>query len=227
MGNPPYDPYGQQQPGYGPSTPPPQPGYGQQYPPPQQPPAYQATPPPAYPAQPAFPAAAQPQIPAQQPYGYAGGAYGVYAGWGSRVAAYLVDAIIIGLVPAIFYGIGISLSATSLEVDPTTGALTSTGGSAVGTLLILFGALLALAGGLWLIYQEGTTGQTIGKRLVNIRLISEQTSQPIGFGLAFVRKIAHILDGLPCYIGYFWPLFDAKKQTFADKVMNTVVVRSH
>ena len=43
---------------------------------------------------------------------------------------------------------------------------------------------------------------------------------------AFVRKLAHILDALPCYVGYLWPLFDAKKQTFADKVMNTVVVRS-
>ncbi|GAB2823015.1 hypothetical protein GCM10022221_21320 [Actinocorallia aurea] len=215
---PPYDPYGQQQP-----------GYGQQYPPqqpPQQPPAYQATPPPAYPAQPAFPAAAQPQygVPPQQ-YGYAGGAIGAYAGWGSRVAASLVDGLIVGLVPAIFYGIGIALSAGTTTIDEY-GQVTSTGGSAAGSLLILVGAVIAIAGGLWLVHQEGTTGQTIGKRMVNIRLISEHTSQPIGFGQAFVRKIAHILDGF-CYIGYLWPLFDAKKQTFADKVMHTVVVRSH
>ncbi|ROO90956.1 putative RDD family membrane protein YckC [Actinocorallia herbida] len=220
---PPYDPYGQQQPGYGQQQ---QPGYGQQYPP-QQPPAYQATPPPAYPAQPAFPAAAQPPqhgVP-QQRYGYAGGAIGDYAHWGSRVAAYIVDGLIVGLIPAIFYGIGIGLSAGTTTIDEY-GNVSSSGGSAAGTLLILVGAVIAIAGGLWLVYQEGTTGQTIGKKLVNIRLISEQTSQPIGFGMAFVRKIAHILDGF-CYIGFLWPLFDAKKQTFADKVMSTVVVRSH
>jgi hypothetical protein len=36
--------------------------------------------------------------------------------------------------------------------------------------------------------------------------------------------LAHILDSLPCYLGYLWPLWDAKRQTFADKVMGTVVI---
>jgi hypothetical protein len=44
VGNPPYDPYGQQQPGYGQPSPNPY-GGGPQTPPPQ-PPAYQASPPP-------------------------------------------------------------------------------------------------------------------------------------------------------------------------------------
>ena len=34
----------------------------------------------------------------------------------------------------------------------------------------------------------------------------------------------HVLDSLPCYLGYLWPLWDAKRQTFADKIMSTVVV---
>jgi len=33
------------------------------------------------------------------------------------------------------------------------------------------------------------------------------------------------LDGLPCYLGYLWPLWDSKRQTFADKIVGTVVVR--
>ena len=42
--------------------------------------------------------------------------------------------------------------------------------------------------------------------------------------MTFVRGLAHFLDSLPCYIGYLWPLWDTKRQTFADKIMNSVVV---
>ena len=37
--------------------------------------------------------------------------------------------------------------------------------------------------------------------------------------------ICHILDGV-CFIGYLWPIWDAKKQTFADKIMNTYVIKA-
>ena len=42
--------------------------------------------------------------------------------------------------------------------------------------------------------------------------------------MSFVRQLAHVLDGLPCYLGYLWPLWDAKRQTFADKVIGTYVI---
>jgi hypothetical protein len=42
--------------------------------------------------------------------------------------------------------------------------------------------------------------------------------------MAFARDIVHLLDSLPCYIGFLWPLWDAKRQTFADKILSTVVV---
>jgi uncharacterized RDD family membrane protein YckC len=44
--------------------------------------------------------------------------------------------------------------------------------------------------------------------------------------LAIGRSFVHIIDGIPCYLGYLWPLWDAKKQTFADKIMGTVVVNA-
>jgi uncharacterized RDD family membrane protein YckC len=79
---------------------------------------------------------------------------------------------------------------------------------------------------LWLKYKEGTTGQTAGKKVLGIKTIKEQTGEYLGFGMAFVRYLAHIIDGLPCYIGYLWPLWDAKRQTFADKIVGSVVVRA-
>ena len=51
-----------------------------------------------------------------------------------------------------------------------------------------------------------------------------QTGQPIGAGMGVVRAIAHFVDGIICYVGYLWPLWDAQKQTLADKIMKTVVI---
>ncbi|HYN17024.1 MAG TPA: RDD family protein, partial [Actinomycetes bacterium] len=62
------------------------------------------------------------------------------------------------------------------------------------------------------------------KQVLNIRLLRMQDGQPMGGGMAFVRDLAHIVDALPCYIGFLFPLWDARRQTFADKIMSTVVI---
>ncbi len=38
------------------------------------------------------------------------------------------------------------------------------------------------------------------------------------------RQLAHVIDAAICYIGYLFPLWDAKRQTIADKIMTTVCV---
>jgi uncharacterized RDD family membrane protein YckC len=73
-------------------------------------------------------------------------------------------------------------------------------------------------------YQGGKTGQSLGKRVTNIKLISANSGQPIGPGMAFVRDIAHLVDTIICYVGYLFPLWDSKRQTLADKIVGTVVV---
>jgi uncharacterized RDD family membrane protein YckC len=215
----PNNPYGQQPPapgyGYPQQTPPPAPGYGY----PQQQPA------------PGYGAPAGYGIPQQQgPYGNGAQVQAFYAGWGSRVAALVVDFLIIGVVPGILYGIGIGMTVGSANctTDPVTyhTSCSGGGGSAFGSILIMIGGLIALAGSLWLLYQEGTTGQTPGKKMVNIRVLREADGQPIGFGMAIVRRICHAVDEFACCVGFLWPLWDAKKQTFADKIMGTVVVKS-
>lgn len=191
----PNNPYGQQpgqppqgQPGYGypqqaPQGVPPQggqPGYGY----PQAPPAQYGMPQPGYGGMPAF------------------------AGWWSRLAAVLIDGIIISVPYGVLIGIGAGI-----------------GGSG-GSVLAMLGALVGIGLGLFKLYKEGTTGQWIGKKAVNIRLLREADGQPLGFGMAFVRNIAHFLDSLACYLGWLWPIWDAKKQTFADKICSSVVVKS-
>ncbi|MFI6870371.1 RDD family protein [Nocardia sp. NPDC050406] len=209
--------YGQPAPGYGA----PQPGYGAPQP------AY-AAPQPAYGApqpgygapQPGFP---QPGAPGgYSPYGH----QPPFADWGSRAGAYIVDGLIFGLPAAVLYLIAGFAGTSEISCSSTTGRCTGGGMTGVGVMFMLLAAVIGIAGGLFLIYKEGTTGQTPGKKMLNIRLVSATTGQPIGFGMAFVRKICHAADSFACYIGWFWPIWDEKRQTFADKIIGTYVVKS-
>jgi uncharacterized RDD family membrane protein YckC len=159
----------------------------------------QAAPQPGY-GQPAYgqPAYGQPGY--GQPGGYpgAGPAAAGYADWPKRVLSALIDSVGPFLVAGIFYSISRPL----------------------GSLLWL----AALAWGLYNAYLAGETGQSYGKKIAGTRLLLETTGQPPGGGLGIGRYFVHILDSLPCYLGYLWPLWDSKRQTFADKVLHTIVV---
>ena len=124
----------------------------------------------------------------------------MYANWGQRVGGYLIDYVPIFVLELI-------------------GAISR---NAIVWLLVILASLA------WWIYnrciQAGRTGQSLGKRTLHLRLISENTGEPIGGGMAFARDICHILDSLACYIGWLFPLWDAKRQTFADKIVGTVVI---
>ena len=63
------------------------------------------------------------------------------------------------------------------------------------------------------------------KRAVGLRLLREQDGQVIGAGLSVARYFVHLLDSYSI-VGYLWPIWDDKKQTFADKILKTVVVRT-
>ena len=135
-----------------------------------------------------------------------------YANWLQRVGAYLIDSILVS-IPV---GIGAAIAAATSD----NGSFTAVGAIAYTlTGLVSFGLSVYNR---WIL--AGRTGQSWGRRALNIRLLGEQTGQPIGGGMAFVRDICHILDSLACYIGWLFPLWDAKRQTFADKIMKTVVV---
>jgi len=160
----------------------------------------------------------------QNPYAYAGGQQLLaprsdYARWGQRVAAYLLDGIpsIVGMI--IFYvGYGMMF----LEMTRSGGVFDST-----GVVPMIIGLVIMLGGTVWNIFNRwltgGRTGQSWGKRVVNIKLISESTGAPIGPLNAFLRDLVHTIDSF-AYVGYLWPLWDEKRQTFSDKIMTSIVV---
>jgi uncharacterized RDD family membrane protein YckC len=94
----------------------------------------------------------------------------------------------------------------------------------ISSALFIPGVLALIAYVLYNAYLNGSTGQSIGKKVVGLKLISEATGQPIGGGMGIVRYFAHFIDSLICYVGWLFPLWDAKRQTIADKILKTVVI---
>jgi uncharacterized RDD family membrane protein YckC len=194
--------------GYGPQDPN-QPDYGQQ--PPQYP--YGGQPPPyGTPAQPGYGA------PAPAAGGYVADPPGYYMGrvlanWPQRVGAYLIDDLIAG-IPA-FLALILFSGSSSAETA-------SAGAVLVSSLLYL------LSLGIWIYNRAilmGRTGQSWGKQVLKLRLVRMADGQPMGGGMAFLRDLLHILDALLCYLGFLWPIWDARRQClFSDKIMNTVVL---
>lgn len=149
-----------------------------------------------------------------------------YTPWLTRVFAWLIDSIPIFIV----YGIGWLLLVGTRETACITdsseydlGEFCATGASTLGQLSMGLAWVIVLAYVVWNYgYRQGTTGSSIGKSIMKFKVVSEKTGQPIGFGMSVVRQIAHIVDGIICYIGYLFPLWDQKRQTLADKIMTTV-----
>jgi uncharacterized RDD family membrane protein YckC len=96
----------------------------------------------------------------------------------------------------------------------------------VSTGIGILAQLAALGWALYNAYLQGSTGQSTGKKMAGTRLVRAADGQLIGGGAGVGRAFVHIVDGLPCYLGYLWPLWDAQKQTFADKIMGTLVIKA-
>ena len=148
------------------------------------------------------------------------------ASWGDRVLATLIDGLY-QLPAVVLYIVGIGMAAANA---PTTrGGTVITKGNPglmwVGIVLLALGAVGTMSIALYnRIVVQGRTGQSWGKKRVGIRVVHQQTGALIGAGKMFLRELSHYLDGA-IYIGYLWPLWDPLRQTFADKIMTTVVVK--
>lgn len=153
----------------------------------------------------------------------------VYAGFWLRFVAYLIDAVIAGvvfiilLIPLIVLtGLGGVLSRIGSGEDIGEDAAAFLG---VGFVLG-FAAIVTVVSWLYYARSESSSWQaTPGKKLLNLK-VTDMNGQPISFGRASGRFFARIITHLiPLGIGYILAGFTEKKQAVHDMIASCLVLR--
>jgi uncharacterized RDD family membrane protein YckC len=140
-----------------------------------------------------------------------------YAGFWIRVAAYVIDSILINVVAFV---LGFVFAIVAVIVNPNvvedSQSMTFNIADQLVGWLISFGYFA----GLWTL-----NGATYGQRWLGMRVVDAATFQPPRPGQAALRWLGLILSFLALCIGVIWVAFDARKQGWMDKLAGTVVVR--
>ena len=84
------------------------------------------------------------------------------------------------------------------------------------------GLFLGMAG-LYELYFGGISGQTLGMKLMHIRLISYRGTTP-GPARGLVRLVALAISLLPAGLGWLWALFDREHRALHDHLAGTYVI---
>jgi uncharacterized RDD family membrane protein YckC len=122
----------------------------------------------------------------------------VRATFGSRFTAFLLDLLLVGLVTSVL----------RIVVDPG---------------VALFLQIVVLLG--YFTYFDGSpSGQTIGKKWMNVRVVDAAGGGPLGPSQALVRALVRCVSVLAALLGCLWMLWDRDRRTWHDKAVGTAVV---
>ena len=133
---------------------------------------------------------------------------------GDRAVAVIIDTLILSVVSLAFaLPIGL-LGLFGLGIFPA----------------FFFGTFTILWWLVWLVYFsffEGTSGQTLGKQAVGIKVVDEASQKPPPIEQAVLRNILRIIDWLPFLyiIGFIFAETQPNKKRLGDIVARTVVVK--
>mgnify|MGYP000028424448 CR=1 FL=1 len=67
-------------------------------------------------------------------------------------------------------------------------------------------------------------GQSWAHRLLKLRVCDQDSGMPISGWRMGARELAHLADSMSLLVGFLWPLWDGRGQTFADKIVKTIVI---
>jgi uncharacterized RDD family membrane protein YckC len=160
-----------------------------------------------------------------------------YAGFWRRVAAYLIDGILVGAVFWVIAIIGFggmfggllmnARHSQSFNYNYNSDGTFHGDPAVVMSFVMMYLAFVAIAGiGGWLYFglMESSAKQgTLGKMAVGIK-VTDLNGNRISFGRATGRFFSKILSGLILYVGYMMAGFTEKKQALHDMIAGTLVV---
>ncbi len=137
----------------------------------------------------------------------------VYGGFWIRVAAKILDSIIVGVVNVLI-GLPLQLAAgLSGEPDATFYIVTA----------ITYVLQLSMAAA-YTIFFLGRFGATPGKMVCKLKVVTPEGNK-IGYGRACGRHFAEMLSAIILYIGYIMVAFDEEKRALHDRICNTRVIQ--
>jgi uncharacterized RDD family membrane protein YckC len=155
---------------------------------------------------------AAPAQPPQPPPAAAGPPREALAGFWRRLAASFLDWILIGVVAA---AIG-QLFGVELPAPP----------SADGDLYFqpAPGPFILVELVYFTYFHATSAGQSIGNKILGIRVLDATTGRSLPYPRAFVRALMSSLSAIPFFLGYFWMLWEPRKRTWHDIVADSLVV---
>lgn len=144
-----------------------------------------------------------------------------YAGILHRILATIIDHAILAVITLVIaIPFGISTAFMTMGADP----MAAMAAAASWMTFIVISALV------WLVYFpyfESTTGQTLGKKVMSIK-VTKEDGKKLTFGDALIRTVLRIVDALPAayVIGLIVMLVSQKKQRIGDMAAKTIVVKA-
>ena len=128
-----------------------------------------------------------------------------YAGFWARVAAYIIDFVIL-----IILGLMISIGS----------AFAGEMGMLIGQIVYLLINLLY-----WPVMESSARQATFGKSIVGIQ-VTDLNGKRMSFLRALLRNLAKIISAIPLGIGYLLAAFTGRKQALHDMITKSLVVRT-
>jgi uncharacterized RDD family membrane protein YckC len=122
----------------------------------------------------------------------------VSADFGTRLVAWLIDGVIIG-VPAFIL----------MMLLP----------------VMLIYPLVIAASVAYQIYFWTTTGQTYGKKVMGLKVVSAETGELLTYSEGAIRYVGYLVSGVALYIGYLWVIWDPQHDAWHDKIAKTKVIK--
>ena len=156
----------------------------------------------------------------------------VYAGFWLRVAAHVLDNLIVSIpftaiwivIVIMFVGVGaFSMASQANGGQPGQPSVMFIGTIVVAYLGLILGRFIAI----WLYHaflESGPHQSTWGKRALGLKVTS-YTGQRITFGHASGRYFSTLITNMTMGVGYLMVAFTDRKQTLHDMMAGTLVVR--
>lgn len=142
-----------------------------------------------------------------------------YADHGARLAAFLLDQLLLCSILftlVAFASLVIFVTSDYGETDPPDRSY-----------FIAIG-IIAAAVPIWVLYHAvlwGTTGQTLGKMVMGLRVV-DRHGERIGMGRALLRTLAFAVSALALHLPALLALFGYERRTVHDVIAGTVVART-